>query len=125
MKLVITGNTPAQKNNKQVFINRRTGKPFIGTTSSTKDWQKIAHFQLLQQWKGHHVSIYPVTVTMIFFFDSKRPRDIDNCCATVMDALKHADVIEDDDYNHVDCIQLQYGGLDKSDPRVEVYIDES
>ena len=124
MKLVISGNTPAQKNAKRVAINRRTGKPFIMSEPATKLWQKTAHFELLQQFKGYRVSLYPVTVTMVFYFDSMRRRDIDNCCASVMDALKRAEIIEDDDYAHVDCIQLQYGGLDRKDPRCEVYLDD-
>lgn len=79
---------------------------------------------LQKQFKGYKVSGYPISVTLIFFFDNLRRHDLDNAAAGVMDALKDAEVIDDDNVAYVDCLQLQYGGHDKLKPRVEVYIDD-
>lgn len=76
------------------------------------------------QFEGYTMQDYPITVTMTFWWDTLRNRDLDNACASVMDALKHAGIIEDDGYKYVDCIQLNYGGLDKENPRVEIYLDD-
>jgi Holliday junction resolvase RusA-like endonuclease len=53
-----------------------------------------------------------------------RRHDLDNAASSVMDALTAAQIIEDDNVNFVDCLQLQYGGHDKINPRVEIYLDD-
>jgi Holliday junction resolvase RusA-like endonuclease len=124
MKLTILGNTPSQKNNKQIFVNSKTGKPFITSNQRVKTWHKSAYAQLKEQWQGFEMTDYPITLTVIFYRDSIRKYDLDNAYSSVADALTLAGVIEDDNVNFVECVQLQHGGKDATNPRAEIYFDE-
>lgn len=121
-RIVITGVVPSLKNNKQIFLNKRTGKPFITSSSASKVWTQSALWQL----KGQKpVAGYPVTVALTFFFKGKHRKDLDNCTSSVMDVLVSAGIIADDDYTHVDNLEVSFGGIEKDNPRVEIIIVES
>lgn len=124
VKLIIPGNVPSQKNRKIISMNRATKRPFLRTAPQVKLWQDEALIHLTKQFKGYQMTEYPITITMVFFFDNLRRHDLDNALSTVMDALVAAKVIEDDNANFVECITIQYGGHDKINPRVEIYFDE-
>lgn len=124
MQLTIAGNVPSQKNGKEIAVNRATGQRFVRSNDRVTAWKAIAVSELRKQFNGYAVSGYPISVTLIFFFDNLRRHDLDNAAAGVMDALRDAEVITDDNVNYVDCLQLQYGGHDKLNPRVEVYLDD-
>lgn len=124
MKLVVPGNVPSQKNQKIISRNNATGRPFLRSSPQVKAWQKIAFLELRSQFSGYKMTDYPVSCTLIFYFDNARRHDLDNAASGVMDALVAAEVIEDDNVNCIDCLTLQYGGIDKINPRVEIYFDE-
>jgi len=124
VKLTISGNVPSQKNRKIISVNRATGKPFLRSADSVKTWQQSALLQLKQQFRGFQVTEYPININIVVYYDNQRRHDLDNALGTVMDALTAAEIIEDDDTKHVECIVIQFGGHDKLNPRVEVYLDE-
>lgn len=124
MRLTILGNTPSQKNNKQIVVNPHTGKPFITSNKRVKEWHKSAYKQLKEQFEGYQMTDYPITITVIFYRDTERKYDLDNAYSSVADALTLAGVIEDDNVNFVECVTLQHGGKDKNNPRAEIYFDE-
>lgn len=124
MKLEIKGNTPALKNAKQIFMNKRTGKPFITSSNLSKEWQADAKRQLQEQFEGYKVSGYPISIAMEFYFKTKRAKDLDNAATSVLDALVHAGVIEDDNINYVDNLSISFEGFDKENPRVIIYLDD-
>ena len=124
MRLTITGNVPSQKNRKIISVNRATGRPFLRSADSVKIWQQSALIQLQQQFKGFVVTDYPINLNIVVYYDNKRRHDLDNALGTVMDALTAAGVIEDDSTKYVECIVVQFGGYDKQNPRVEIYLDE-
>lgn len=120
MKIVIKTSVPSQKNGKQIFINKRTGKRFITSSQNVKNWQEQALWQL----KGQTPIVgYPVALTMIFKYDSKHRHDLDNSASTVLDILVKAGLLEDDNTSYVETLTLQYGGVDKDNAGVEVYVD--
>ncbi len=124
MKLTIHGNTPSQKNNKEIAINRKTGQRFVRSNDRVKAWQETAIQELALQFTGYKVTDYPIALNLIFYFDNDRRHDLDNAAAGVMDALVKAEILEDDHVKFVSCLTLQYGGVDKENPRCEIYIDE-
>jgi Holliday junction resolvase RusA-like endonuclease len=121
-KLTIKGSVPSLKNQKQIFVNKRTGKPFITSSQASKVWTEDALWQL----KGQKpITEYPVTVAMTFYFKGKHSKDLDNCTTSVLDVLVTAGILEDDDCFHVDNLEISFGGIDKEDARVEVVIVEA
>ena len=122
MKLTITGNVPSQKNGKRIV--KQGNRTLVISNQRVLDWKRAAIIELKNQFRGLVVTDYPISLVLIFYFDNKRRHDLDNAAAGVMDALTDAEIIEDDNVNFVDCITLQYGGIDKTNPRVEVFLDE-
>jgi Holliday junction resolvase RusA-like endonuclease len=119
MKLVVSGTTPSKKNSR---INTRSGRSFPSARFTA--WEKPALIELQKQFEGLVVTGYPVTITMIFFNVDKRRHDLDNQSSSILDTLVKGGIITDDNQNYVDCMTLQYGGVDKEDPRCEIYIDD-
>jgi Holliday junction resolvase RusA-like endonuclease len=124
MKLTINGSTPALKNAKQIFINRRTGKPFITSSNLSKEWQSSAKQQLREQFEGYKITDYPISIAMEFYFKTKRAKDLDNAATSVLDAMVAAGVIEDDNINYVDSISISFSGYDKENPRCIIFLDD-
>lgn len=124
MKLVISGSVPSQKNRKIISVNPSTKRPFLRTAPQVKVWQEAAEIELRQQWKGYRMTGYPISLSLIFYYDSRRRHDLDNALSSVMDALVKSEVIEDDSTAFVECITIQFGGYDKTNPRCEVFLDE-
>lgn len=124
MKLTISGTTPSKKNGKRIVPNYKTGGSRIISSKNYMEWEESAVEELEWQFKGYLVTEYPISLSLVFYFGDKRRHDLDNACASVLDALVKAGVVEDDNVNFVECITLQYGGHDKLTPRVEIFIDE-
>lgn len=124
MKLTLDGNVPSQKNGKEIAFNRATGRRFVRSNDRVTAWKEIAVTELRRQFHGYVVTDYPITIALVVYFDNLRRHDLDNAASGVMDALVAAEVITDDNVNFVDCLTLQYGGHDKLNPRVEIFLDE-
>src|SRR5688572_10466477 len=117
--IVITGSVPSLKNNKQIFYNSKTKRPFITSSQASKQWVEDALWQL----KGKEaVTNYPATVNLSFYVKDNRSRDLDNMCSSVMDVLQEAKIIANDDWQRCNPITLRVEGIDKDNPRVEISI---
>lgn len=123
MKLTIKGTVPSLKNSKQIY-RTSSGRPFITSSNKAKEWTKEAVTELQEQFKGYMVTDYPITVAMTFYNKDNIRRDLDNQCSTVLDALRHSGVIAEDDNKHINCLVIKYGGLDKTNPRVEIDLQD-
>ncbi len=123
MKLVIPGNVPSQKNSKEISVNRATGKRFVRSNDRVLAWKDMAIVSLRMQFKDYKVVGYPIKCVLVFYFDNFRRHDLDNAASGVMDALVAAGVIEDDSVKYVDLLALQYGGYDKTNPRVDINLE--
>lgn len=124
MKLIITGKVPSQKNGKEIAINKKTGQRFVRSNDRVKSWQEDAIKQLGDQFDGLSITGYPIGITIVTYFGDLRRHDLDNACSGVMDAMVKAGIIKDDSVQFVDCLTLQYGGLDRENPRVEIFLDD-
>lgn len=98
-----------------------------------------AHFQTLNKAKKlyeaymvpqiQEVIKSPVSsckLIYILYPRTKRKCDISNICSIVdkffCDSLVRSGMIEDDDYSFISTVEYRFGGIDKSEPRVEVHL---
>ena len=91
----------------------------INSTAYTK-WQREASNQLVGK-----VPMEPIkkcSIEMLFFAPDKRKTDLTNKAESIMDLLVENAVIEDDNYEIVPYINLNFGGIDRENPRMEVLI---
>lgn len=124
MKLVVPGDCPSKKNGKRIITNHRTGKPMIISSARHNDWEKGAIAALTLQFAGYRVTDYPVALGLTFYFKDRRAHDLDNVAASIMDVMTKAGILEDDSTKFVNRLTLEYGGVDKEDPRVEIEFSE-
>ena len=122
--MIILGNVPSKKNSKRIVTNRKTNKPFIISSKIHEDWHKKAIPEMAKQWEGYLITEYPITVRIVFYWRDLRRHDLDNGVATILDALKDAGVIADDDFLHVNRVEATYGGLERLNPYCEIFLDE-
>lgn len=61
-------------------------------------------------------------VSVVFYDDSHRRRDLDNQLTTMLDALKRTNAIPDDDKRFINGIGAFDGGVDTRNPRAEISI---
>lgn len=120
MKLTLTGQTPAQKNSKQMALNRRTGAMFPVSNPIVKRWQTAVAKELAMLYQRDTFTDR-VVITYMFYVQDNRRRDIDNMIASVNDALVKAGIIEDDSWQ---CLKIGEADamLDKDNPRAELVI---
>lgn len=87
MEITIKGQTPSQKNGKQIVKNRTTGNMFIMSNNRVKTWQADAIEQLASfpcKFSGR------VQIDYMFYVKDKVQRDLDNMIASVNDVLQVA-----------------------------------
>jgi Holliday junction resolvase RusA-like endonuclease len=118
--IVISGQTPSHKNSKQMFVSRTTGKMFPANNKKYLAWRNGAEIEVLNQAKYRYTGA--VEIEMWFFVRDKRPRDLDNMVASVLDVLVAASVISDDNCFVVRGIHAYLGDVDQANPRAEIEI---
>jgi len=100
-KLILPGNTPSQKNSKDIFTNKKTGKPFITSSEAVKNWYPQAFEAannsslVLKEWQ------YPLRISFHFIRATNHHFDYANLCHAPLDLLVDTRIIEDDDMTHV------------------------
>lgn len=90
-KIIISGQTPAQKNSKQIFTNRRTGKQFITSSNIVKAWQIQALTELRAEKRRFNNG--RIQIDYMFYVVDDAQRDLDNMIASVNDILQHANAL--------------------------------
>ena len=116
MHIVLAGNTPSKKNQKQIFLVR--GRPMIMPSKAYKEW----HDEKMWLLKGSPAIKGPVELKMTLYARDKRSGDLSNKFESVADLLVDAGIIEDDNWNIVRKVEMMFGGIDKEYPRVEIEI---
>jgi Holliday junction resolvase RusA-like endonuclease len=126
MHLTLTGSVPSKKNSR---ITTHTGRSF--PNKKYTDWEKDVLQQLqLQRWTPF---TEPISLALVFYVKDRVGRDLDNMCSSVLDVLKdykkkkiilRKGVVRDDSWKDINPISLVVAGVDKTNPRVEIYLDE-
>lgn len=83
-----------------------------------RSWHTDASKQLLYQKKPKINDIYHVEIT--FYPGTKRKGDLSNKAESVMDLLVDNGFLPDDNWFFVPRLLLNFGGVDKDNPRVEI-----
>lgn len=126
MMITLHGNVPSLKNDKKIIYLWRNGKrtPSITSSDRVHAWMAEAIPALKLAFRGYRITDYPVTCTMTFYFDNDRRHDLDNASAGVLDAMSAAGIVADDNVKHINRLVLVYGGIDKTNPRVEIEFED-
>lgn len=116
MTIIIAGDVPSKKNSKQIIYVR--GRPLIISSKNYQNWHKTAQNQL------YGVKPLPglSSINLTFFSSTRRKFDLTNKAESVMDLLVDCGIIPDDNWSVVPKVVLEYGGVDKDNPRVEVSV---
>ena len=113
LHLTLKGRVPSKKNNK-VW----TGK-YLVSSASHKKWVMEAGKQLL---KHHHLFIEKAEIQIRMFWPDLRSADLTNKAESIMDLLVECNILKDDNWKILYDVHLQSAGLDRKEPRAEIYI---
>lgn len=126
-----------------LFVHYKTGRTTKKFYVNLNEYRN-AHYQVLSKVKKvfqNHIlymapvertgnkSDLPVKITFTLYAGDKKSRDLANVCSIVdkfaCDALVKGGVLEDDNCDNITNVQYIYGGIDRDNPRVDVYIEET
>lgn len=118
MEITIPGQTPSQKNNKQIIPSR---PPRLVDNPRVKQWRKDTA-KYLRETYSEDLKEKQVIAIYTFYMKDRTRRDIDNMISSCNDALVEAGILSDDNWK-----VLRIGGaeahLDKENPRAEIVLD--
>lgn len=114
---ILPGSVPSKKNQRQTFY--KNGRIINIPSKRYQEW----HDEAMKMLEGFGSLKPPYEITMVFWFENKRRKDLDNAMASVLDLLQDAEIIEDDDAKLLTKITGVYRGVSKDAPRVKVDID--
>lgn len=101
-KYKLTGETPSKKNSR---IGLRSGKNI--PSERYQKWKKAKYIQLLHQGILCPPLDKPLTIEFFFHHSDNRTRDTDNQISSILDLLKDAKVIKDDNWQIVKRISAE------------------
>lgn len=113
----IVGNPVTKKNSQQIFVNRKTKRPFITQSEAYKQYEKAAGRYL----KPTGID-YPVNIQAVYYMQSRRLVDLSNLLSATNDILVEHGVLVDDNRNIIAGHDGSMVLYDKNNPRVEITI---
>ena len=118
-KYKLTGETPSKKNSR---IGMRSGKNI--PSERYQKWKKSKHIELLHQGILCPPLDKPLTIEFFFHHSDNRTRDTDNQISSILDLLKDAKVIKDDNWQIVKRISAVALLTQSEEPSVNVVISD-
>lgn len=110
--IIIKGRIPSKKNSR---ITTRSGRSF--PSKKYTEWHTDASWQL----KNFKVKIPNGSWLILkFYMPDKRLCDLTNKAESIMDCLVDNGFLEDDNYEVIPNLTLQFEGIDKENPRCEI-----
>lgn len=117
--LFIPGDVRSKKNSKQIFINKKTGKPFITSSEQVKEYMRntqnyYANLRrmFLSELEGKEK---PYLIEFHFVFSGKQNRDYGNLCQLPLDMMIEHGLLEDDNMDTVLPVYKPYS-IDRYNP---------
>lgn len=119
IKFVIPLQPISKKNSQQIFINSRTGKPFIAPSKKYKEYEQAAGWFIPKR-----ITINtPVNIKCLFYMKNRQKCDLTNMLEAIDDVMVKVGFLVDDNYTVVaghDGSRIMH---DKVKPRTEVYVE--
>ena len=119
IKFVIPLQPISKKNSQQIFINSRTGKPFIAPSKKYKEYEQAAGWFIPKR-----ITINtPVNIKCLFYMKNRQKCDLTNMLEAIDDVMVKVGFLVDDNYTVVaghDGSRIMH---DKEKPRTEVYVE--
>lgn len=115
-RFILSGEVVPKKNSKNIYVNKKTNRPFISTSERFKDWHEQAKLQIMTQKKqyGEFEPVEKATIMLEFYHADKRRRDSDNGTSSVFDLLKDCGIIKDDSWLNIPIHTVYNYQTDKS-----------
>ena len=117
MTFEIPGNPITKKNHTQIWINRKTGKPFVTQSDAYKQYERDCG------WFVPPLGIdYPVNVKYEFYLKGNYKVDLTNLQSSLNDILTKWQCLKDDNVKIVVSHDGSRVYVDKTNPRTVVTI---
>ncbi len=121
ISFTLTGRITAKKNNRNLF--RGKGKVFNLPSNKYKQWHARASSELKVQ---NVPSVKNVTeVQMEFYMPDNLRTDLTNKVESIMDLLVDNGIIIDDCWQQIPRILIDCKGIDRENPRVDVWVQSN
>ena len=115
IKLTIPGIPPS--------VNKWRSMHHHQEAKEKKHWEQIVWAEVHRQKIKPPQPLSKAVVRYRYYFSSKRRHDPDNYAGKwIMDGLVKSGVLEDDSFDHVK-LEIEQGGVDRDNPRVEIEIE--
>lgn len=124
MTITLHGRIPSKKNSKRIVYAGH--RPVVISSKDHEAWHTIASYELAMQMRamGFRVTLDGIKEIIITIFsENKVKSDLSNKAESIIDLLVDNCVIRDDNWFEVPRLVLNFGGVDKSNPRAEVQIN--
>lgn len=110
-----------KKNSQEIYVNSKTGRPFISQSQRYKKYAKECG--LFLNPKPSKPIDYPVNIRALFYMPTKRRVDTVNLQEALWDILVEHGVLADDNRDIIASSDGSRTYYDKSSPRTVVYIE--
>lgn len=118
----LEGRIPSKKNSKQIFQNKKTGKPFITSSKDFKLWNQAQSLQINLQKHKYDLPIKKCeSITVKLFYGDLRGADNTNKVESIHDLLVDNGILEDDNWK-VTGTTIQIPIYRKGKPGCEIII---
>ena len=115
LHLQVKGRILSKKNQYRITGNR------LMSSVKYQEWHTQASLQLL---KYKNTGIEKAEIQMEFFWPDNRNSDLTNKAESINDLLVDLNIIKDDNWKVLDSVYLRSAGVDKKNPRVDIWIKE-
>jgi len=120
--ITILGKIPSKKNSKKIFSIR--GRVIIAPSTIYEKWHRQAKQQVLSQGQcGCQEGKKVCKIEINLYAPDKRRGDLTNRAESILDLLVDCGILKDDNWFEVPQVVLSFGGVDRENPRAEIFID--
>jgi Holliday junction resolvase RusA-like endonuclease len=122
INIIISGRIPSKKNSKLIICRGKF--PMIISNPKFQAW----HEEQMWRLKTLRLPKEPITrciISIEYYAPDLRSSDLDNKNTTILDLLKDANVIFDDNWNVVHCLNSKLVAIDRDNPRAEITITKT